>query len=176
MTNSYIIYKKYLLLQNITPMSHYEFQNVVAKICIRSDLHWPDASRKRARQGESNTQDNVSVASSTINNLHVSSHTLTSKIIATPFTDKTLYPYTGVLIGRLYGGDHWAVPSNKKDARCQLHYWATRRKCRSQLLIWNHFKVTICAKCFAPYHTIKYLVGSKNFLRVRCTTEDEYVN
>ena len=157
-------------------MSHFDFQNYVAKAWIRSDLHWPDASRKRARIGKSNTQDNASVALSTRNNVRVSSHTLPSKRRATSFTDKTLDPDTGALRGRIYGDDHWPVPSNKKDARCQLHYWATRRKCRSQILVCSHCKVTLCAKYFAPYHTVKYLVLSKNCLKVRYTTEDEYVN
>ena len=125
-----------------------------------------DASRKIARIGESNTQDNASVASSTINSVRVSRQTLPSKRRATPFTDKTLDPDTGAIRGRIYGDDHWPVPSNKKDARCQLHYWATRRKCRSQLLVCCHCKVTLCAKCFAPYHTVKYLVGSNNSLKV----------
>ena len=135
LTNSYILYKKYLLLHNITPMSHYDFQSAIAKAWNRYDLHWPDASRKIARIGESNTQDNASVASSTRNNVRVSSHTLPSKRIATPFTDKTLDPDTGALRGRIYGDDHWTVPSKKKGARCQLHYWATGRKCCSQLLV-----------------------------------------
>ena len=30
LTNSYILYKKYLLLHNITLMSHYDFQNAAA--------------------------------------------------------------------------------------------------------------------------------------------------
>ena len=76
LTNSYILYKKYLLLQNITPMSHYDFQNSVVKYWIRYDLHWPDSIRKRYQRGESNTQDNASVASSTRNNVRVSSQTL----------------------------------------------------------------------------------------------------
>ena len=79
LTNSYILYKKYLLLHNITPMSHYDFHFPPAKAWIRSDLHCPDASRKIARREESNTQDNTSVATSTINNARVSSHTLPSK-------------------------------------------------------------------------------------------------
>ena len=64
--------------------------------------------------------------SSTRNNVRVSSQTLPSKRIAKPFTDKTLDPDTGALRGRLYEDDHFPVPGNKKDASCQLHYWATR--------------------------------------------------
>ena len=36
LTNSYILYKKYMLLHNITPMSHYDFQILLLK--LRLDL------------------------------------------------------------------------------------------------------------------------------------------
>ena len=119
---------------------------------------------------------NASVASSIRNNVRISSQTLPPERRATSFTDKTLDQDIGALRGRIYGDDHWPVPSNKNDARCQLHYWNIRKKCCSQLLIFSHCKVTLCTKCFAPYHTVKDLVGSKNCLKVRYTTEDENVN
>ena len=116
------------------------------------------------------------MASSTRNNVRVSIKTLPSERRATPFTDKILNPDTGALRWRVYRDDHWLVQSKKKDARCQLQYRDTRRKCHSQLLVCSHCKLTLFTKCFAPYHIVNNLVGSKNCSKVRYTTEDEDVN
>ena len=175
LTNSYIVYKKYMIIHDMRPMSHYDFQVSVAKAWIRPDMYWPKITNKRVcRQIEPRRLDTS--ATSTSSCTRASSRNSTSQDPAvkraTGFTDKTLHPVYGALNTRLAGTDHWPAPSYKKDARCQLHFWATGKKYRSQLLACTQCKVTLCAQCFIPYHNVEDLVGSKKSLRTQYMVVD----
>ena len=177
LTNSYILYKKYMLVHDIKPVSHYDFQVSVAKAWIRQDVYWPKNPNKRvSRQAEPrklNISGATSVSSCTrASSMSSTNQDSTSGTRATGFTDKTLHPICGALRARLVGTDHWPAPCHKKDARCQLHFWATGKKHRSQLLACTRCKVTLCAHCFIPFHTVEDLVGSKKSLRTQYTVLD----
>lgn len=141
MTNAYVLYKKYMLLHDVKPLSHYDFRKEIALAWIRPDLHNQKKTTKRKRiEPRSIDTSEQTVSTSTRSatkklKLHTPfvQNNITSKR-ATGFTDKTLHPVHGHLKIRLSEGNHWPAQCQKTDARCQLHYWVTDKKTRSQLL------------------------------------------
>ena len=178
LTNSYVLYKKYMLLHDMKPLSHYDFQTSVAKAWVRPDLYLSKNKKIKTKHGPRRlvTTKSVTIANDTCTRASLRSATSDQDSVAprrsTGFTNKTLHPINGVLKIRLTGTDHWPVPTHKKDGRCQLHFWATGKKCRSQLLECTQCKVTLCAKCFVPFHTVEDLVGSKKSLQMQYMTTE----
>ena len=123
------------------PMSHYKFREAIGLALIDPTKYWPDqmANKKRKTSPETGTGTNQSthrkqvVPSSLEATLHssgCSSASSTIKKRATPVTDITLCPRTGVLHDclRVQSGAHMPVPSDSKEAQCAMHRWATKEK------------------------------------------------
>ena len=79
-------------------------------------------------------------------------------------TDDSLAP-DGELRICLRRGDHWPIShQDKKEPRCQLHYWATDTKYRAQVMFCQTCEVKLCLKCFNLFHTVEDLIGQKQQL------------
>ena len=80
-------------------------------------------------------------------------------------TDKSLHPITGNLKDRLTTNMmHLPVKATKKDSRCQLHYWAAKKKFRSNIVCIT-CNVTLCIRCYEHFHLVQDLVKSKSTLK-----------
>ena len=66
----------------------------------------------------------------------------------------------------LQRGQHWPISHQyKKEARYQLHYWATDTKYRAQFIFCQTCEVTLCLKCFKLFHIVEDLIGQKQQLQ-----------
>ena len=76
---------------------------------------------------------------------------------ATPVTDITLCPRTGVLRDRLrvQRGVHMPLPSDSREAQCAMHRWATKEKKRSQILKCATCQIHLCSECYKLFHTVE---------------------
>ena len=131
LTNAYLAYKKFHILHNQKPMSHYEFHRQVALAWLKPEEYWPKKTRQRER-----TDPSVSTASTTRAHRSLYSQgTNENTKRCHRITDKSLHPTTGNLKGRLtVNTTHLPIKTNKKDSRCQLHYWAAKKKLRSNIV------------------------------------------
>ena len=65
---------------------------------------------------------------------------------------------------RLENCHHSPIASEKVSARCQLHRWAANKQVKSNLIVCSNCNVTLCAKCFTPFHaTLGDLVENKEY-------------
>jgi hypothetical protein len=173
LNNSYVLHKKYMLLHDLKPVSHYDFQTSVAKAWVRPGLYLSKNKKIKTKHGPRrlDTTKAVTISNDTCNRASLWSAISDQDSVAprrsTGFTNKTLHPLNDVLKGRLTGTDHWPSPTHKKDVRCRLHFWATGLKFRSQLLVCTQCKVTLCAQYFIPFHTVEDLVGVKKSLQMQ---------
>ena len=99
--------------------------------------------------------------------------TATASQTSIPITDTTLDPRQGSLSMRLEVGDHWPKQTEKKDPRCQLHWWGTGKKYRAKLMTCSRCNVTLCIDCFHVFHTKEDLSNVKrNMLWKTCLKVD----
>ena len=139
LTNAYVLYKKYMKMHDIKPMSHYEFQKRVALAWINQQECWPVRSNAYVNNLSlawrvTTTTPSVCMTENTVSSLGSQSTTTEMPHIiccnkATPFNDKTLDPKTGKLRIRLDNTQpHWPLENQKSEANCQLHKWVTGKK------------------------------------------------
>ena len=153
LTNAYICYKKHHLLHNSKPMSHFNFQRSIAMAWICPEKHWP------ANGGSCMTVSSVSTTSSArkSNKQMMTRSDIQSvkRVKRSPaFSDSTLSNKGALHKHRLENCHHWPIASEKVGARCQLHRWAANKQVKSNLMVCSNCNVTLCAKCFTPFHTI----------------------
>ena len=116
------------------PMSHYKFCEAIGLALIDPTKYWPDRmpNMKRKMSPETETETNQSahrkqVVPSSLEATHhssgCSSASSTIKNRATPMTDITLCPRTGILRDhlRVQRGAHMPIPSDSKEAQCAMH-------------------------------------------------------
>lgn len=175
LTNCFIVYKKYMIMHRQKPMTHYEFQKAIALAWIDSKHYWPNLNKKRKLPLEFDLISKSSSLSKSLSTKHdmattrrsLRMHTEASKqrMKSIRVTDESLAP-DGALRIRLQRGEHWPVMNEeKKEPRCQLHYWATDLKHRAQLMFCQTCEVTLCLQCFKLFHTVEDLVGQKLQIR-----------
>ena len=85
----------------------------------------------------------------------------------TAFSDKTL-SLTGALACRTdLNVHHWPIECTKKNACCQLHKWATGQRLKRNVFVCSYCNVTLCARCYAPFHTMDDLVNNKKTFSIQ---------
>ena len=167
LTNAYVLYKKYHTMHKSKPMSHFEFQRAIAMAWISPTEYWPPSGpkSKEAQVPSTMSQSSWSTRSQA-----------QPKVLfkrGTAFTDKTLHP-TGALSCRLHGNfHHWPIENTKKYAHCQLHYWATRKRMKRNILHCSHCNVKLCIKCFTQFHTISDIVALKKNFQIKYAADEE---
>ena len=166
--NSYVLYKKYMIMHRLDPMSHYDFNKSIALAWIDQDTYWPKKKRSYQASNQSVTSTSVTLRS------NESTCTIIKR--APRFTDQSLCPINGSLNHRLEEHrSHWPLVNLKKNASCQLHRWATdskKKKKRANLVTCSHCKVTLCVACFVPYHTVPHLGNMKRSLAIDNDNEE----
>ena len=152
MTNAYVMYKKYFLIHDRKPISHYEFRKAIAMAWINPKENWPDdGDRKKRRRDEDEVRPRRRrTGTGTGSNADQSSETKRS----VAFTDATLDSRQGLLKHQLEVDGHWpkAIFPHKKDVSCQMHRWGRARKVRAKLLTYMKCNVTLCIDCFYLFH------------------------
>ena len=151
-----------------TPMSHYKFREAIGLALIDPTKYWPDrmANKKRKTSPITETETNQRPQRKRVvpSSLEApqqpsgcSSASSTMKKRATPVTDITLCPRTGVLRDRLrvQRGAHMPLPSDSKEAQCAMHRWATKEKKRSQILKCATCQIHLCSECYKLFHTVE---------------------
>ena len=79
-------------------------------------------------------------------------------------TDQILHPSNVKLKERINKNKgHLPVETTKKYSRCQIHYWATKKKLRTNIVCSN-CDVTLCINCYSQFHLVPDLVGIKRAL------------
>ena len=167
-TNAYIVYKKYMIMHRKKPMSHFNFQRAIAMAWINPSEYWPKPPSRRSRSASasvtsasssSTSRKRTRSKSSTTNESHVSR--------GTAFSDKTL-SITGALARRTdLNVHHWPIECTKKNACCQLHKWATGQRLKRNVFVCSYCNVTLCARCYAPFHTMADLVNNKKTFSIQ---------
>ena len=168
LVNSYVSYKTYMESIGKTPMSHYKFREAIGLALIDPTKYWPDrmANKKRKTSPITETETNQRTQRKRVvpSSLEApqqpsgcSSASSTMKKRATPVTDITLCPRTGVLRDRLrvQRGAHMPLPSDSKEAQCAMHRWATKEKKRSQILKCATCQIHLCSECYKLFHTVE---------------------
>ena len=168
LVNSYVSYKTYMESIGKTPMSHYKFHEAIGLALIDPTKYWPDrmANKKRKTSPITETETNQRTQRKQVvpSSLEApqqpsgcSSASSTMKKRATPVTDITLCPRTGVLRDRLrvQRGAHMPLPSDSKEAQCAMHRWATKEKKRSQILKCATCQIHLCSECYKLFHTVE---------------------
>jgi len=173
LTNSYIVYTKYMITHKQIILSHYEFNKAIALAWLDKDKYWPkntngDNDRDNSRRSRSisvamGSTSRSSAPSSTRRSISMaeSSRTTTKKIPR--IKDKSIAP-NGALGMRLNHGRYWTKSPTKKEPRCQLYYWATNEKYRAQLMTCMECNVKFCINFFAMFHKIEDLAVDKEEL------------
>lgn len=94
---------------------------------------------------------------------------------AVKFDDSGLDPDDGRLKKRLDNSlPHLPVPDERKQSRCQMHYWLsgnTQKYYASKMQCFE-CNVVLCVKCFMPYHTMKNLIQNKDYLKLQLGIKD----
>ena len=168
LVNSYVSYKTYMESIGKTPMSHYKFREAIGLALIDPTKYWPDrmANKKRKTSPITETETNQrpqrkrvvpSSLEATQQSSGCSSASSTMKKRATPVTDITLCPRTGVLRDRLrvQRGAHMPLPSDSKKSQCAMHRWATKEKKQSQILKCATCQIHLCSECYKLFHTVE---------------------
>ena len=148
MTNAYVTYKKYLLIHDRKPISHYEFRKAIAMAWTNPKENWPDdGDRKKQRRDEDEVRPRRR-RTGTGTGSNADQSTESKRSVA--FTDATLDPRQGLLKKRLEVGGHWpkAISPHKKDVSCQMHKWGRATKVRAKLLHCMKCNATLCIDCF----------------------------
>jgi hypothetical protein len=134
LTNSYVVYKKNMLLHDMKPVSHYDFQISVAKAWVRPDLYLPKNKKIKTKHGPRrlDTRKSVIISNDTCTRASLQSATSDQDSVtsrrSTGFTSKTLHPLNGVIKGRLTGTDHWAAPTHKKRCSMTITFLSNRKE------------------------------------------------
>ena len=161
MVNSYKCYQSHIIDDlHSNPMSHYEFQKMIAEAWID-----PDCLNKKIKS-EDETTDVMSV-SSTI----TGSSTVGTAGNRVRFCSSSLDPLTGSLRCRIdhSGVGHWPIKA-KNNEYCQLHRWAnpgstsnSRKRKYKGVIRCSECNVTLCVGyCYETFHEVWNLQGKKH--------------
>ena len=165
LSNSYILYKKYMKMHDLKAISHLYFNQQVCMAWIDPDIHWPKKKRTYQSRG--------SLVQSATHSTSSSSELIQRAPI---FTHKSLYHITGSLSWRSEESKpHWPIPTAKLAESCQLHRWALggNKKKRASLIDCSYCKVTLFSVCFVPFHTNPQLVDSKRSMAIIFSSNDD---
>ena len=155
------------MLHNQKAMSHYDFHRQVALAWLKPKEYWPKKKKTRQSPRIQSSVSTVSEESTSIGTRRSLFSQDTDKKAARchRVTDKSLHPITGNLKDRLTTNMmHLPVKAIKKDSRCQLHYWAAKKKFRSNI-VCSTCNVTLCIQCYEHFHLVQDLVKSKSTLK-----------
>ena len=150
-------------LHKLNPMSHYSFLEAIAKVWVQEGTSFFDNKKKAkttfgTRMKRASSTLSIQSQASSQSTLTVETRKHKKEIKTTKnkrINESTLDPFKGSLKMRLDHThvQHWPCPVTKKDTSCQLHYWATGKRCRKQMVQCELCEVTLCVKCFQPFHT-----------------------
>ena len=149
MINSYVLYRKYMILHNYKEriVSHHDFQEQIALAQLFPKKHWPKYIQRKKVE--------------ILNDIIEKPQTVRNNAI----TDKSLAS-SGYLNMRLnVNCNHLPTPCIKKESICQLHRWALGRKYKSKILHCKTCSVSLCDFCYEPFHKIENLVNKKDELK-----------
>ena len=167
LTNAYVVYKKYMIMHRKKPMSHFNFQRAIAMAWINTSEYWPKPPSRRCRivsatvtsASSSSTSRKRTRSQSTINEHEINR--------GTAFSEKTL-SLTGALDCRMdLNVHHWPIECTKKNACCHLHKCATCKILKRNVFVCSYCNVTLCARCYAPFHTMVDLVNNKKTFSIQ---------
>ena len=173
-TNSYIMYRKYMMLHSQQPISHLQFCKAIALAWLDPHNNWPRHAKIHPKVTERTSrvlsESSVDCSSTTTITTRSSLKKRKPKTRARRFSDVSLHPVKGNLNDRLHQVQHWPVAKTvSKAGVCQLHRWASggsKRKRGNTLFKCSYCEVTLCGRCFLPYHTVSDLQGIKETLRI----------
>ena len=172
LVNSYICYKKWHLMHQLKPISHYRYREMVALAWINPDKYWPNRYGKQ--RSDAGTTRSVSTCSSSqtpstgISTLSSGSSTITTRSsknknvhkkrkLARVFTENALDDGKFDLRLSLSAeAPHLCMPVHSKHSICQLHNWAGKRT-RKQLLYCPDCRICLCVYCYKVFHTVANL-------------------
>ena len=158
-------------LHHLKSISHYKVLESIAKVWVQDGSEFLKRNKSassfqtRMRQASS-SQSLQSLASSQVTTCSIATRKETKEkkaIKNKQFNEKSLDPFKGSLKNRLDHANvqHWPCPVTKSDTSCQMHYWATGKRCRKQLIYCELCEITLCIKCFQPFHTEQKLASKK---------------
>lgn len=158
MINSYKCYSIYHVNLGLEPMNHYEYQKMIAHVWMDPDYYQRD-EKKITRLREN---DETDTRCST-----VSTMTTENERKRTRVTDSSLKPITGSLKLRLDTSmGHWPVTAHRRNANCQLHYWASGIRKYKNVVLCQECNVYLCTdRCYEIFHTCWDVQCEKQELR-----------
>ena len=175
MVNAYLLYKSWMEMHKLSPMSHYRFRERIAEAWMDSGNYWKDRYPKRRKLVSQ--ASSVSLSGKSINQLSTGSISSLSRQTRSTAASAAITPrktcrqlsQTALDSGRvasrlLPSGDctHLPTPVHSKHSECQLHKWASKRT-RKQVMTCSDCDVTLCVQCYKPFHTV---------LNLNCTKAD----
>ena len=191
LTNSYVLYCKYYRMHKLKPITHYEFQRSVALVWINPKKYWPNLRNtnikvKPPKRPCTRLSDNTNTPCRTLSTTPTTdtidstpSHTIsldntdrdekkTSFFTRnTIVNDASLDPFSGTLVCRLIKyNQHLPCPPPITSSYCQLHKWETGEKTRKGCIFCTDCRITLCDRCYIPFHTVENLVGMKEILKL----------
>ena len=97
----------------------------------------------------------------------VSTTTTENERKRTRVTDSSLKPITGSLKLRLDTSmGHWPVTAHRRNANCQLHYWASGTRKYKNVVLCQECNVYLCTdRCYEIFHTCWDVQCEKQELR-----------
>ena len=145
MVNSYRCYVRFHNMNDIDPVSHYQYQTMIAYAWLDDDYY-----QKCGKGGGS-----VSSLSTNTNESQRRSRVSSS----------SLHPITGSLKCRMNRCvHHWPSPADtsKYTVHCQLHFWATGKRVYKNVQVCKECNVSLCTdKCYERFHMTWDLVEEK---------------
>ena len=155
MVNSYKCYCEYTKGIGEKPMSHYEYQKMIAHAWMDKGYY----SKKSEEDGIVSTVSTFSISTCT------SRGGSRSRISVSG-----LNPITGSLKCRLDKSlPHWPLAIAKQDTKlfnCQLHYWATGKRIYQNVQYCKECNISLCTdKCYEIFHTCWDLASQKDKIR-----------
>ena len=160
LTNAFVLYRMFHDIHEIKlPLTHYEFIKAVALAWIDQDTYWPVQTARRKK-----------TTSSSCSTAAISDRSIITRLSTVPpapkksstCSDRSLDPYNGALRCRLDTClNHFPVENGKSEANCQLHFYTSRKKVRSQLMKCETCNVILCIQCYRKFHEIPNLKSQK---------------
>mmetsp|Transcript_25091 Transcript_25091/g.54722 ORF Transcript_25091/g.54722 Transcript_25091/m.54722 type:complete len:1026 (-) Transcript_25091:83-3160(-) len=154
LVNSYVAYKRQCELEDVAPMSHYDYNRAIAMAWMDPDNHWPKPPRSNKRKNSVPTE---------------ASRSQEHKKRAGKFSDSTLAYPGGDFDIRLDYSTARHIPQKKKESgsRCQLHWYLNNDQYRAGLSYCNDCNALLCQECFEIFHEEEDIVGRKRELGAR---------
>ena len=165
MVNAYLLYKSWMEMHKLSPMSHYRFRERIAEAWMDLDNYWKERYPKRRKlvsqasvclSGKSIKQ----LSTGSISSLSRQTRSTAASAAITPRKNCRQLSQTALDSGRfasrlLHSGDctHLPTPVHSKHSECQLHKWASKRT-RKQVMTCSDCDITLCVQYYKPFHTV----------------------